>query len=158
MTRLFLGIFFHFTNQTLASPWYLSEVFLNGIIISQNNCKTCTLLSRKFKPFLSYKIKLIKVETYSTSGKRHHLFLEFWLVDTWFFTHWHHQRAVTRLENVGQSNIRRGKKLDFQLPHKHPLKYYEYKINSGSIYLKTLLGFNWHMYWEILKVLGNLFP
>ena len=43
----------------------------------------------------------------------HHLFLEFWLVDTWFFIHWGHQRAVTRLENVRQLNIRRGKKLGF---------------------------------------------
>ena len=52
---------------------------------------------------------------------RHHLFLEFWLVDTWFFADWRHHRAVTRLENVRQSNIRRGKKLGVQLSHKHPL-------------------------------------
>ena len=30
----------------------------------------------------------------------HHLFLEFWLVGTWFLDDWRHQRAVTRLENV----------------------------------------------------------
>ena len=30
------------------------------------------------------------------------------------------QCAVTRLENVRQSNIRTGKKLGFQLPHRHP--------------------------------------
>ena len=52
---------------------------------------------------------------------RQHLFTKFWLVDTWFFTHWRHHRAVIRLENVRQSNIRRGKKLSFQLSHKHPL-------------------------------------
>ena len=39
--------------------------------------------------------------------------------DTWFFADWRHHRAVTRLENVRQSNIRRGKKLGFQLSHKH---------------------------------------
>ena len=51
----------------------------------------------------------------------HHLFLEFWLVvDTWFFAHWRHRRAVTCLENVNQLNIRRGKKLGFQLPHRQP--------------------------------------
>ena len=47
----------------------------------------------------------------------HHLFLEFWLVDTWIFAHWRHQCAVTRLENVRKLNIRRG----FQLSQKHPL-------------------------------------
>ena len=52
----------------------------------------------------------------------HHLFLEFWLVDTWFFTHWRHHRAATCLENVRQPNIRRGKKLGFQLSHKHPVQ------------------------------------
>ena len=50
----------------------------------------------------------------------HHLFLEFWSVGTWFFTDWRHQCAVTRLENVRQSNIRRSKKLGFQLSHRHP--------------------------------------
>ena len=51
---------------------------------------------------------------------RHHLFLKFWLVDTWFFADWRHHRAVTRLENVRQSNIRRGKKLGVQFSQKHP--------------------------------------
>ena len=50
----------------------------------------------------------------------HHLFLEFWLVNTWFFAHWHRQRAVTCLGNVRQLNIRRGKKLDFQMSHRQP--------------------------------------
>ena len=50
----------------------------------------------------------------------HHLFLKFWLVNTWFFAHWRHQLAVTCLENVRQSNIRRGKKLGFQLSRRHP--------------------------------------
>ena len=50
----------------------------------------------------------------------HHLFLEVWLVDTWIFAHWRHQRAVSRLENVRQLNIRWGKKLVFQLSQKHP--------------------------------------
>ena len=51
----------------------------------------------------------------------YHLFLEFWLVDIWFFADWHHQRAVTCLENVRQLNIRWGKKLGFKLSHKQPL-------------------------------------
>ena len=50
----------------------------------------------------------------------HLLFLGFWLIDTWFFADWRHHRAVVRLENVRQSNIRRCKKLGFQLSHKHP--------------------------------------
>ena len=48
----------------------------------------------------------------------HHLFLEFRLVNTWFFAHWRHQRAVIHLENVCQLNTRRGKKLGFHLPHR----------------------------------------
>ena len=52
---------------------------------------------------------------------KRHLFLEFWLVDTWLFADWRHRRAVTRLENVRQSNIWRGKKLGFQMSHEHPL-------------------------------------
>ena len=51
----------------------------------------------------------------------HQRFLEFWLVDTWFFAHPRVQRAVTRLENVHQLNIRRGKKLGFQLSHRQTL-------------------------------------
>ena len=34
------------------------------------------------------------------------LFLEFWLVDTWFFAYPRDQRDVTRLENVRQLNMR----------------------------------------------------
>ena len=44
-----------------------------------------------------------------------------WFVDTWFFTHSRDKRAVTRLENVRQLNIRQGKKLCFQLSHTQPL-------------------------------------
>ena len=50
----------------------------------------------------------------------HQVFLEFWLVDTWFFAHPRDQRTVTRLENVGQLNIRRCKKLNFLLSHRQP--------------------------------------
>ena len=52
---------------------------------------------------------------------RHHLFLKFWLVDTWFFADWRHHHAVTHLKNLPQSNIRRGKNLGVQMSHKHPL-------------------------------------
>ena len=48
----------------------------------------------------------------------HHLFLVFWLVNTWFFAHWRHQRAVTHPKNVRQLNIKRGKTLGFQLSHR----------------------------------------
>ena len=34
------------------------------------------------------------------------LFVEFWLVHIWFFPHWRHQRAVTRLKNIHQLNER----------------------------------------------------
>ena len=51
----------------------------------------------------------------------HRLFLEFWLVNTWFYAYWHHQRAVTCLNNVRQLIIRRGKKQGFQLSHRQPL-------------------------------------
>ena len=43
----------------------------------------------------------------------HQLFLKFWLLNTWFFAYPCDQSAVTRLENVRQLNIRRGKKLGF---------------------------------------------
>ena len=50
----------------------------------------------------------------------YHRFLEFWLVNTWFFAHWRHQRASTHLENKCQSNTGRGKKLNFLISHKQP--------------------------------------
>ena len=48
------------------------------------------------------------------------LFLEFWLVDTWFFAYPRDQRAVTHLGNVRQLNIKRDKKLGFQLSQIQP--------------------------------------
>ena len=45
----------------------------------------------------------------------HQLFLEFWLVDTWFLADWHHQSAIPRLENESYLNKRREQKLGFQL-------------------------------------------
>ena len=60
-----------------------------------------------------------------------------WLVNTWFFAHWHHQPAVTRLENVRHLNIRRGKKLGFQLPHRQTSKISKMKMFS-RIYGKKL--------------------
>ena len=70
----------------------------------------------------------------------HHLFLEFWLVNTWFFAHWRHQRAVTRLENVRQLNIRRDKKLGFQLSHRQPL------TPKPHVLLKSIKKFNLYFY------------
>ena len=51
----------------------------------------------------------------------HELFLEFWLVNTWFFAHSRDQRAATSLENVRQLNKRRGEKLGFYLSNRQPL-------------------------------------
>ena len=78
----------------------------------------------------------------------HHLFLKFWLANTWFFAHWHHQSVVNRLEDVRQLNIKRGQKLDFQLSHRQPLSHeiyhslrkrldIQYFIYRRSILLKT---------------------
>ena len=70
----------------------------------------------------------------------HHQFLEFWLVDIWIFAHWRHQSAVTRLESVCQLNIRRSRKLGFQLSQKHPLK------------------FNWISEWTSWELAGSWLP
>ena len=59
------------------------------------------------KWFAMYPVPYICLATW------HQLFLKFWLVNTWFFAYPLDQRAVTRLENVRQLNIRRGKKLGF---------------------------------------------
>ena len=37
------------------------------------------------------------------------------------FAHLREQRALTGLENIHQLNLRRGKKLGFQLSHRQPL-------------------------------------
>ena len=51
-----------------------------------------------------------------------------------FCAHPYNQRAVTRLENVRQLNIRWGKKLGFQLSHRQPQIFQvQAKISTGSI-------------------------
>ena len=55
-----------------------------------------------------------------------HLYLYEWGTFIQMYTYstfdvWRHDRAVNRLENVRQSNIRRGKKLGVQLSHKQAL-------------------------------------
>ena len=62
-----------------------------------------------------------------------------WLVKTWFFAHWHHQPAVTRLENVRHLNIRRDKKLGFQLPHRQIRRFQKWRC------FPEYTGKNWHM-------------
>ena len=83
---------------------------------------------------------------------RHHLFLEFWLVGTWFFAHWRHHRAVSRLENVCQSSIRRGKKLGFQLSQN---TLYDLKRSrgpkKGQIFSSKWTGYTW-INWFIFRV------
>ena len=65
---------------------------------------------------------------------RGHLFLKFWMVGTWFLAHPRDHRAVTHLENVHQLNIRRAKKLSFQLPHRQLL---ERKLAAMKFILKS---------------------
>ena len=92
---------------TEKSPSYLFEIVAH----SEKVLAFQSLLSQNLF-FITYHIVRLTIS--------HHLFLEFWLVNTWFFAHWRHQRAVTRLENVRQLNIRRGKKLGSQLSHRQP--------------------------------------
>ena len=61
----------------------------------------------------------------SSSCNLTHLFLEFWLVNTWFFVPSRDLCAVTCLKNVHQLNIRLGKKLSLQL-YIHNLYYADY--------------------------------
>ena len=74
------------------------------------------------------------MHTVRPTMRHHRLFLESWLVDTWFFAHWRHHGAVTRLENVRQSSIRRGKKLGFQLSPKHPLWFEAVEVPKRTIF------------------------
>ena len=76
--------------------------------------------------------------TYSCVTIWYQLFLEFWLIHTWIFAHWRHQRAVTSLENVRQLNERWGKKLDINLLHRQPSKQ-RYLLLESSIHLLLLL-------------------
>ena len=85
---------------------------------------------------LSWNISTLSMLTYSSSYNLH-LFVEFWLVDTWLFAHWRHQRAVTRLKNVRQLNIRRGIK---RVSNCHKVNLLVcYKINSSFLILKVSL-------------------
>ena len=55
--------------------------------------------------------------TYSSPCNQ--IFFEFWLVHAWFFAQPRdHRTVITRLENVSQLNIKRFKKLGFQLLHR----------------------------------------
>ena len=88
--------------------------------------------------------------SYSPSYNLTPPFLKFWLVSTWFFAHWRHQRAVRQL------NIRRGKKLVFQLSHRQPLtsktstvsfiklfiQIINYRINFFSLYTRKKIMLN----------------
>ena len=73
------------------------------------------IMQMNFNHGLLYLHALALRITYSTYDNETHRFFKFWLVDTWIFADWRNHRAVTRLENVRQSSIRRGKKLGFQL-------------------------------------------
>ena len=76
-----------------------------------------TLLPKKYQ-FLLVSLNPIKVTKHIVPlAIWHNLFLEFWLVDTWFFAYPRGQSAVARLENVRQLNITRGKNLGFKFSH-----------------------------------------
>ena len=60
----------------------------------------------------------------------HQLFLEFWLVHTWYFAHSRSQHIVTRLENVRDLNIRQGKNLGFELSHRKTFRFYPLTIST----------------------------
>ena len=104
-------LLFILSYQELYHPLFFSHIWPKGTLETYTLCAT----------------RIVRLTM------RHHLFLEFLLVDTWFFTHWRHHRAVTRIENVRQSNIRRGKKLGFQLSHKHPLRAGKYSFKLKTI-------------------------
>ena len=100
--------------------------------LSSPNCtqffqKYCTCLYVLVGSFMSKWLRLKKI--YSKLNCTfyivrltisHCLFLEFWLVHTWFFAHWRHQSTVTCLENVRQLNKRWGKKLGLPLSLSQP--------------------------------------
>ena len=65
-----------------------------------------------------------------------------------FFNIFFHQRAVTHLENVRQLNIRRGKKLGFQLSLRQLLKFSVLFLTSMSVCSTLIL---------ILTFSGNVF-
>ena len=56
---------------------------------------------------------------------------------------WHHHHAATCLKNVCQSSIRRGKKLDSQLSHKHPLWFEAVEGPEKRINLFKWTGYTW---------------
>ena len=106
-----------------------------------------------FQCFFIYSMPLVSFHTSWKHQKtrhivsltmRQHLFLEFWLVHTWFFANWRHNRAVTHLENVRQWNIRRGKRLGFQLSHKHPLEEHNIQILYFTV-LNKWYTLNFHL-------------
>ena len=97
-------------NSLYFRKWNFLALILKKILIFSQK-KTFLVVSQK-KAFL---IHIVRLTIW------HQLFLEFWLVDTWFFAHWRDQRVVTCLENVRQLNIRQGKKLGFQFSHRQPL-------------------------------------
>ena len=87
--------------------------------------------------FAKYNFKYFKQHNYSVVishivclTMRHHLFLEFWLVNTWLFADWRHHRAVTRFENVRQA------KSWFFNCHKNTLSGATQKQPPGSVVKK----------------------
>ena len=65
--------------------------------------------SLKIGEFDSRQMSLLMFVWYAVPlTMRHHLFHEFWLVDTWFFAFWRHHRAVTRLGNGKRLHIAMG--------------------------------------------------
>ena len=83
----------------------------------------------------------------------HHLFLEFWLVSTWFFVHWRHQRDVACLENVHQLSVRWDKKLSSRLSHTQPL-WSKYIIDHNS---SRIITWNKQQYFKEYVLIFSLY-
>ena len=95
-------------------------------------------------------LKYLMLKIYSTLVRLtiwHHLFLQFWLVNTWFLLTDVTKSAVTCLESVRQLNIRKGKKLGFQLLHRQPHRQSFLSIlDTGQVTQKLLAFLFWKIY------------
>ena len=117
--------------------WYFDHYLLiEAFILSVHKFEIFSAKHRSFG--------IDRYYTYSASDNLTPTFLKFWLADTWIFVYWRHQRALTRLENVRQLNIRRGKKLGFQLSYRHLL----YIVNNIIEIIAEVSEFNLFFLWR----------
>ena len=128
---------------------HLHDIFYFLIFWSLSSYWSFYTICTKFEIFSSKhrSFGIDRYYTYSASDNLTPTFLEFWLTDTWIFVYWRHQRALTRLENVRQLNIRRGKKLGFQLSYRHLL----YIVNNIIEIIAEVSEFNLFFLWRIVS-------